>query len=256
MEKLWFLKRSGYDPRSVVSDGNRFLIANGYMGVRGTVEESGSDACPAVNLAGVYDRYGSRWREPVNAPNGLFVKVFVNGKPMALGEAEPVSHSLAISYRHGIFSRDTDFGAVSLSSRRIASMAQPHLLASNMQLRFDVDCQVTLCTGISADIWDINGPHLFEYRFETGDTLLCEAVTGEKKIPVAVAQCVRRDFDAVETCESGEASCGRFDSSPKRARCFLWTCSPRSTPDWIPIPLQAQQKPSHPPRERLALMTA
>ena len=204
MEKLWFLKRSGYDPRSVVSDGNRFLIANGYMGVRGTVEESGSDACPAVNLAGVYDRYGSRWREPVNAPNGLFVKVFVNGKPMALGEAETVSHSLAISYRHGIFSRDTDFGAVSLSSRRIASMAQPHLLASNMQLRFDVDCQVTLCTGISADIWDINGPHLFEYRFETGDTLLCEAVTGEKKIPVAVAQCVRRDFDAVETCESGE----------------------------------------------------
>lgn len=204
MEKLWYLEKSGYDPDHVVEDGNRFLIANGYMGVRGTVEEAGSAAFPAVNLAGVYDKYQDRWREPVNAPNGLFAKIFVNGKAMALGEAEPVSHSLAISYRHGIFRRETDFGAVKMQSERIASLAQPHLLTSRLRLSFSVDCDVTLRTGISTDLWDINGPHLFDYRFQTGDVLLCEATTGEKHIPVAVTQCVSRDFDAEESYECGD----------------------------------------------------
>lgn len=209
MEK-WTLKKSGYDPESAAADGNRFLIANGYMGVRGTVEEAGSAACPAVNLAGVYDRYQNRWREPVNAPNGLYVKVFVNGRPMALGQAEPVSHSLAIAYRHGIFRRETDFGPVELAGERIASLARPHLLASRLALRFSEDCRVLVRTGISTDIWDINGPHLFDYRFETGDTLLCQAVTGEKRIPVAVSQCVSRDFAAEERFEAGEGGVFRI----------------------------------------------
>lgn len=203
MEKLWTLKKSGYDPACTVEDGNRFLIANGYLGVRGTVEEAGRASFPAVNLAGVYDRYQDRWREPVNAPNGLFVKIYVNGKAMALGQAEPVGHSLEISYRHGIFRRETDFGPVKIRSERITSLAQPHLLASRIRLDFSEDCEAALRTGVCTDIWDINGPHLFDYRFQTGAVLLCQAETGEKHIPVAVAQCVSRDFDAGETCESG-----------------------------------------------------
>ena len=203
MDKRWNFKKTGYDPGSVVEDGNRFLIANGYMGVRGTVEEAGNGSLPAVNLAGVYDQYQDRWREPVNAPNGLFVKVFVNGKAMALGEAEPLNHSMELSYRHGIFHRETDFGSVKLCSQRIASLAQPHLLASRLHLHICEDSEILIYTGISTDIWDINGPHLFDYRYETGDVLLCEAITGEKRIPVAVSQCISRDFDAEESCEVG-----------------------------------------------------
>lgn len=210
MKKQWSLKKVGYDPGSVVEDGNRFLIANGYMGVRGTVAEAGSDAFPAVNLAGVYDQYQDRWREPVNAPNGLYVKVFVNGEAMALGEAEPISHCHEISYRHGIFRRETDFGTVVLHGERIASLAQPHLLASRMSIRVSEDSDIVIHAGISTDIWDINGPHLLDYRFQTGDTLVCEAVTGEKGIPVAVSQCVSYDFAAEESHESGSAGVKRI----------------------------------------------
>ena len=39
METLSMTKK-GYDPKSTVDDGNRFLIANGYMGYRGTLEEA------------------------------------------------------------------------------------------------------------------------------------------------------------------------------------------------------------------------
>lgn len=202
--EVWSLKKSGYDPESAVDNGNRFLIANGYMGVRGTVEEADSSSFAAVNLAGVYDRYQDRWREPVNAPNGLFVKLFVNGIAMALGEAEPLSHSLEIDYRHGIFRRETDFGPVELCSERVASLAQPHLLAAQVRLRFAGDCEAEIRTGISTDLWDINGPHLFDFLFHSGDTLLCEAKTGESQIPLAVAQCVSCDFDTEESYETGD----------------------------------------------------
>ena len=81
---LWTLEKTGYDPESNLADGNRFLTANGYMGVRGTLSEAGREACPAVNLAGVYDRNGDKWREPVNAPHGLFLRAAFNGEIMAL----------------------------------------------------------------------------------------------------------------------------------------------------------------------------
>ena len=57
---LWTLEKTGYDPDRSLSDGNRFLTANGYMGVRGTLAEAGKEACPAVDLAGVYDRNGDK----------------------------------------------------------------------------------------------------------------------------------------------------------------------------------------------------
>ena len=213
----WVLRAEGYDPARAAADGNRFLTANGYLGLRGTVEEAARLHCPAVNLAGVYDRCGDRWREPVNAPNGLFAKLLFNGAPMALGEGEPLSHSLEIDYRRGVFRRETDFGPVIIESCRIASLAQPHLTALRTELRFSENGEVELCTGISADLWDINGPHLFDFRYHSGETLLCEAVTGEKRIPLAVAQTICPGFAAEERFESGEDGVFRMLRFPVKA---------------------------------------
>lgn len=82
----WMLTKDGFDPQDAAADGNRFLCANGYMGLRGVPEESGSSLFPAMTLAGVYDRYADRWREPVNAPNCLFARLTFNGQTLALGE--------------------------------------------------------------------------------------------------------------------------------------------------------------------------
>ena len=54
----WSLKKEGFRREDVAADGNRFLCANGYMGLRGTAEEAGSEQFAAVTLAGVYDRNG------------------------------------------------------------------------------------------------------------------------------------------------------------------------------------------------------
>ncbi|MGL6217041.1 MAG: hypothetical protein ACRC36_03340 [Lacrimispora sphenoides] len=65
----WKIEENGYDPRKATNLGNKFLTGNGYMGIRGTLEEYTKEQFPAVNLAGIYDQAGNGWREPLNAPN-------------------------------------------------------------------------------------------------------------------------------------------------------------------------------------------
>ena len=196
---LWKLTKTGYDPERAVDDGNRFLLANGYMGVRGTLAEAKKDAFFAINLAGVYDRHGGQWREPVNAPNGLFVRLTFCGRPFFLPDCPPNDHRMTIDYRRGVLSRTTDFGAVRLDAERIASLNDPHLLCAQMRFTFREDGEAELMCGILSDVWDINGPHLFDHRFMTGEPLLCTALTGEKGIPVAVAQAAQLDHGADES---------------------------------------------------------
>ena len=201
----WILEKEGFDPRDAAGDGNRFLSANGYLGLRGAPEEAGPELFPAINLAGVYDRHENLWREPVNAPNCLYLDLEFNGRPLALGRAEPLRHRMEICYRDGVLSRETDFGPVLLSTRRFASMADCHALADRVRLTLREEGELTLRAGVSLRIWDINGPHLFGFRLHAGDVLSAEGRTGEKGIAVAAAQCLLRDFDATEeTLETGE----------------------------------------------------
>ena len=212
----WCLKKEGYDPADAAADGSRFLCANGYLGIRGAVGEAGRAAFPAITLAGVYDRNGDRWREPVNAPHALSVRLYFNGKPLALGEAEEARHGAQIDYRYGVFRRETDFPQAVLRGERFASMAECHLMAEDWRAEFRGEGEAVLRIGISADIWDINGPHLFDFRFGTGEALLAEAVTGEKKIRVAAAQAVNAAFECEEAFERNDS--GVFRVLTRRVR--------------------------------------
>ena len=135
----------------------------------------------------------------MNAPHGLFLRLKFNGEPMTLPDRTPLSHRLAMEYRHGVFRRETDFGFVRLRSERIASLAQPHLAVERFALTFAEAGEAEITTGIRTDVWDINGAHLFDFRLEAGEPLVCIAVTGEKGPEVAVAQIAARDFDAEES---------------------------------------------------------
>lgn len=208
----WSLEKRGFAPADAAGDGNRFLCANGYLGLRGVPEEADRELFPAVTLAGVYDQFADRWREPVNAPRCLFIRAFFDGKPLA----EYRQHRQWLDYRHGIYGRETDFGPILVRSQRFASMADPHLLAD----RYEVNCvqegDLALQVGISTDIWDINGPHLFDFRMQAADTLAVEAVTGEKRIAVEAAQRVRADFAAEESPLQDEG--GAFYLLKKRVK--------------------------------------
>lgn len=101
------LERTGYDPAQDADNGNRFLVGNGYMGVRGTLGEFGPEQLAAVNLAGITHRKGSGWREPLNAPNPMYVKV----RGAALPDSPFESHRVSLDIADGVFRRETVFTA-------------------------------------------------------------------------------------------------------------------------------------------------
>jgi len=134
----WSIEENGFNIEKVTGSGNKFLIGNGYMGIRGTLEEYKKVQLPAINLSSIYDQVGEGWREPLNAPNGLFTRLVVEGKEYSLPEKECLSHKMSLDYRHGIFRRITRFstakGDVILETERFTSMEEKHLICLKVKI--------------------------------------------------------------------------------------------------------------------------
>ncbi len=200
----WTIRSRGYDAEDIDFLGNEFFMGNGFMGIRGSLDEYTAAQRPAINLAGVYDRHADAWRESVNAPNGLYLAVCVDGACCSLPWQEPLEHEQSLDFRHGIQRRrtvwQTERGTVSVESERFASMADCHLAA----VRFTVKCSYTadlkIISGIDGEIWDINGPHFGRVELIcSDDRLQADCTTGEKGTRVIVCEQTIPAFDCRDT---------------------------------------------------------
>ncbi len=205
----WIIEEKGFYPDKAVSNGNKFLIGNGYMGVRGTLEEFTKKELTAVNLAGVYDRVGNGWREPLNAPNGLYTVLKVDGKVYNLPDVSPVEHSIWLDYRKAVFSRETTWqtpkGKVTVKAERFASLDEPHLLAMKYCVSADYNANIEIITGIDADIWDINGPHYDAFSFLQEEVCLgVIGTTHESKDKVCVIEGCQTHFHSEQQVKSDD----------------------------------------------------
>jgi len=193
---VWELEQEGYDLKKAEENGNRFFTGNGLIGVRGTLDEGRKDSLVAWNLAGVYDRHGSNpWREPVNAPNGFFAEL--------IGAGAVLRHTQRLNLRHALQSRETEYENAVFSVERFACQHAPNLMCQRIHVR-PKRAGVSLRCGIDGDVWDLNGPHLFQHRCGEEEGVLfvlCE--TGEQKLPVSVRETVNLVPDAIETTETG-----------------------------------------------------
>lgn len=192
---VWELSQKGYHPQKAEENGNRFFTGNGFVGVRGTLDEFRKEHFVAWNLAGVYDRSDdSAWREPINAPNGFFAEL--------LGAGKVIRHVQRLDLYHAIQSRETEYEHALLRIERFASQHNPHLLCQKITIL--PKAAVTLRCGIDGDVWDLNGPHLFEYRCgERDGTLFVECITGEQGAPVAVCETASVPHDSLEITQTG-----------------------------------------------------
>ncbi len=183
-----------YDQAAIDRLGNKFLVGNGYFGYRGTLEEYTKEQKTATIVSGIYDRVGDLWREPVNAPNGGYVQVSVEGQPLNVLSGNVKCHSQSLDYAHSVHHRRTAFETASgnmvlIIARRFASLAHPHLLCIEYTLQACRECEIFIQTGIDGDVWDLNGPHLERMAPSTAGGVIClSASTHERGIPVAVCE--------------------------------------------------------------------
>ena len=189
----WRIENQDFSQEAAADNGNRFLVANGYLGVRGTLAEHGKEQLAAVNLAGIYDRVGDGWREPLNAPNPLYTVLSAENQRLALPEMKPRSHVQELDYYHGIASRQTVWplakGTVTLEDCRLAHMGRPHLILSRCCVTATAPVDLTLTAEIDDQIWEIYGPHYKELTYRVqGDTIACLAQVQNGKDRVAVVR--------------------------------------------------------------------
>ncbi|ABX43667.1 glycoside hydrolase family 65 protein [Lachnoclostridium phytofermentans] len=192
----WMLTENGYDSSLAATLGNKFFIGNGYLGIRGTLEEYEKDQLVAINLSGIYDQVEKKFREPINAPNALYTYIEIAGERIGLPNSETKSHQITLDFAHGLFGRKTSYptkdGEITVESERFCCMEQPHIICMKYCIHTGVDMEVTLVSGIDADVWDINGPHLNNVKFSSSSKeentfeLSVHANTSEKRIGINV----------------------------------------------------------------------
>ena len=203
-ETDWLLTEDRFDPARIVLNGSKFILGNGYMGYRGTLEEFRGEQLTGNIIAGLYDKVGDGWREPVNAPNAFYTRVSCDGIPLGVLEANIESHRQTLDIRHGIHRRETVFTAadnrIVLTAERFLSLDNRHLMLLEFSLQCDRAAKLEIETGIDLDIWDINGPHLEEFQVDTKNGVLAvEARTHELRREICLAEALVLDgFEAVE----------------------------------------------------------
>ncbi|WMT41619.1 hypothetical protein RE628_03625 [Paenibacillus sp. D2_2] len=210
----WIIEESGFDKERIAISGNKFMTGNGYMGYRGTLDEFTFSELTATIPAGLYDKVGDKWREPINAPNGLSTTMVCDGVSLSVLELEPLEHEQELDIRHGVHRRRTVYpapggGSVAFESERFCSMQRLHLLVNRVTITCSQDCELTITTGIDGGIWDINGPHLerTEGKMQDGvqgETLILTGWTHELNIPVSVSHSLDCRFGEQRTIESGD----------------------------------------------------
>lgn len=208
----WFVEENGYKKDNIERNGSKFLQGNGYMGYRGTLEEYSREQLAACNLSGVYDKVGDAWREPINAPNGFYTRLFCGDSPMTVLDGEVVGHRQCLDIKGAVHKRETTFkgpagNLVTVKSERFLGLQDVHLLCMRFSFEVRKACVITVETGIDGDVWDINGPHLKNVKAGTDRHLIMlHSDTHEQNCAVSVAEAVGYDFDAVQDILTGERS--------------------------------------------------
>ncbi len=188
---VWEIKETKFSCDKIEQNGSRYLIANGFMGYRGTLEEFGKKELVALNMAGLFDKNGNTWRESVNLPNPFYVKLTAENIELNPICTEAAQHEQMLNIRSGIHSRKTVydlFGAkVTVKAERFLSMKRENLAVLKYTVLTDTDIKLTLDTKVDTDIWNINSDHLTDLRESSNEGInILEAKTIEKSIPICV----------------------------------------------------------------------
>ncbi|MCB1070071.1 MAG: glycoside hydrolase family 65 protein [Kiritimatiellae bacterium] len=179
----WLFEIDRFRPEDIELNGNRFMLGNGYLGIRGTLEEHGKDQLAGCMLNGVYDQVPGKWREPVNAPHPWYAET--------VGAGTILTHRQELDLRHGRMKRQTDYEHAQVIAERFASLADVHLVCLRYQATPKQGATVTVRTFIDPEVWEINGPHYKSLeRGTTGDLAYVVGVTGELGLTVAVCESV------------------------------------------------------------------
>ncbi|MGH8874869.1 MAG: glycoside hydrolase family 65 protein, partial [Acidimicrobiia bacterium] len=156
----WGIVEEAFSPRFLALTETIFSLANGYLGIRGTLDEGRAVYQHGTYLNGFHETwpiihpewaYGlaTTGQAIVNAPDATSLTVSVDGEAFRLTEAEIVSYRRWLDFRSGVLERKAQWRTrsgrlVELWWRRLVSLTDRHLAAFMLELGADGPCVVEL----------------------------------------------------------------------------------------------------------------
>jgi alpha,alpha-trehalose phosphorylase len=141
----WAHRESGWSPEGAAQSETMLALGNGYLGVRGTLDEGAPAALPGTYLAGFYETRPIPYAEHgvgdpdvdqvlVDVTDGTRIGLIVEGEPLDLRTGTVVAHERVLDLRAGMLVRTLRWRSpagheVTVRSRRLVSLDRREIAA-------------------------------------------------------------------------------------------------------------------------------
>lgn len=133
-------KKQPFTPEHLQTYESMFTLGNGYLGVRGVMEEMPVGSEPGTFVAGVYDKSAAQVEELINLPNPLDFRVASEGEKLDVSRVKVLKHHRCLDMKKGLLYRSTHFKdargrKLAYESLRFVSFSNPHLMVMRIRLK-------------------------------------------------------------------------------------------------------------------------
>jgi alpha,alpha-trehalose phosphorylase len=161
----WRLRETQHDAADLGRTETLFALGNGYLGMRGNVEEGRDSHSHGTFINGFHEVWPIRHAEEaygfarvgqtiVNVPDAKIMRLYVDDEPLLLTVADLHEYERSLDFRTGVLSRElvwqTPSGKrVQIRTRRMVSFAERHLAVMTYELTMlDDDAPVVVSSQI------------------------------------------------------------------------------------------------------------
>ncbi|MFW5842700.1 MAG: glycoside hydrolase family 65 protein [Spirochaetota bacterium] len=139
----WEIAEEELNPEQMRARETIFALANGYLGIRGSLEEGRLVSRAGTFINGFYDTERIVYAEPayglarrrqrmLNVTDGTSIELYVGDDPLDLATGRVLSHRRVLDLRGGFLRRELEWESPSgvrihLNTLRLVSFAQEHL---------------------------------------------------------------------------------------------------------------------------------
>lgn len=130
----WLLRRKGFrkSEKSIQVNETLLTIGNGYLNIRGSLEELPPGHSGGMYLSGVYDKSEADVEELVKCPMWTDVSIWIEGQKFCLSSCKALWHEQVLDLKKGALHRRTTFKdpsgkIITLETIRLVFMHDVHL---------------------------------------------------------------------------------------------------------------------------------
>lgn len=147
----WRLVERGFHPERVPASETLFALANGHLGVRGTVEEGEPLHEHGTFINGYHETWPIVYPEAafglasvgqtiISLPDATAIRLFLDDEPVILSHGHLISHARTLDFRTGVLERSYDWESptglrIRVSTRRLVSFAEREVVAFRMEVQ-------------------------------------------------------------------------------------------------------------------------